>query len=174
MSATFQPETAPPAKSGSGIKIVLIVFGIIMLLGLLACGGLAALTYFGFSKGMEAAGEEFRKQLSGNPAIEAEIGELQTMTMRIMETAERTEQAGGGEPVIVFDAVGSNGTGKILVTPVQGGGNKISSAVLELPDGRQVPIPLGGSEEPMMDEGDVGDVGNIDIGDPLSEGDAGE
>lgn len=173
MSATFQPETAPPAKSGSGIKIVLIVFGIIMLLGLLACGGLAALTYFGISKGMEVAAEEFRKQLSGNPVIEAEIGELQSMSLQFMETAERADQA-GGEAVIVFDAVGSKGTGKILVTPAQGGGNKINSAVLELPDGRQVPIPLGGGEEPMMDEGDVGDVGNIDIGDPLSEGDAGQ
>lgn len=164
MSASFQPEMAPPAKSGSGLKVVLIVLAVIFILGLLACAGVGALLYFGFDAAQKQAGAQIVAQFRGNAVLEAEIGEIQSAEVQIMETAERSQQNPGGPPQMVVDVVGSKGSGKLICVPAQGRDNEITSATLELPDGRSIEIPVdGGSAEfdPMNDL----DLGELDLGD---------
>lgn len=164
MSASFQPEMAPPAKSGSGLKIVLIVLAVLFMLALLVCGGLAALAYFGFNAAQKQAGAQIMAQFKGNPVLEAEIGELQSAEVKIMETAERAQQTPGGPPQMVVDVVGSKGSGKMICVPAQGGGNQMQSATLELPDGRKIEIPVGDVSSNFDPASDL-ELGELDLGD---------
>ena len=164
MSASFQPEMAPPAKSGSGLKVVLIVLAVIFILGIVACAGIAGIGYFAFQAAQNQAGAEIMAQFRGNPVLEAEIGELQSAKVMIMETAERTQQTPGGAPQMVVDVVGSKGTGKMICVPAEGGGNKVASATLELPDGRSIEIPVDSGSEDFDPMSDL-DLGELELGD---------
>lgn len=161
MSATFQPDGARPAKSTSGLKIVLIVLAVLAVIGLLVCAGIAGLVYFGFNKGQEMAGAEFKSQLEGNPVLEQEIGELQTVTVSLMETARRQQEA-GGEPRMVMRVAGTEGEGVVTATLSDDGRNRIVAATLETEDGRTVELPIE-EDTTSLEEMD------IDVGEPVEE-----
>lgn len=158
MSATFQPEPVVPQKSSTG-KIILIVIAIIMILGLLACGGMAALFYFGWNAASRAAGDEFKKQLAGNTVLENEVGADYTLRLDLMETARRAENSPEG-PQMVFEISGSKGSGVLLAKVSQGANNRILSATLETADGRSVEIPISG--EAGNTDGFTVDEGELD------------
>lgn len=158
MSATFQPDGARPAKSTSGLKIVLIVLAVLAVIGLLVCAGIAGLVYFGFNKGQELAGAEFQSQLEGNPVLEQEIGELQTVTVSLMETARRQQE--GGQPRMVMRVVGTEGEGMVIATLSDDGRNRIVAATLETEDGRTVELPIE-EDNTSLEEMD------IDAGEPV-------
>lgn len=164
MSASLQPEMAPPAKSGSGLKVVLIVLAVIFILGIVACAGMVGIGYFAFQEAQKQAGVEIMAQFRGNPVLEAEIGELQSAKVMIMETAERAQQTPGGAPQMVIDVVGSKGSGKMICVPAEGGNNKMASATLELPDGRSIEIPVDGGSADFDPTSDL-DLGELDLGD---------
>lgn len=161
MSATFQPDGAPPAQSTSGLKIVLIVLAVLGLIGLLICGGFAALVYFGWNQAQSAMGDEFKRQLQGNPVIEQELGEIQSMSVSLIETAKRNE-GNTGAPVMVLQVDGAEADGVLLVQTSPQGDNRIISATLETEDGRSIPVPI----ESDGDDG-VFDEMDIDTGEPL-------
>ncbi|WP_164104632.1 hypothetical protein [Candidatus Laterigemmans baculatus] len=161
MSATFQPDATPPAKSTSGLKIVLIVLAVLALIGLLICGGFAALIYFGWNQAQTAMGEEFKRQLQGNPVIEQELGEIESMSVSLVETAQRNEN-NTGTPVMVLHVDGSQADGVLLVETSPQGNNQIISATLETEDGRSIPVPI----ENTGDDG-VFDASDIDAGEPV-------
>ena len=149
-------------KSTSGLKIVLIVLLVLFGLGVLACGGIAALTYFGFDKLQQAAGEEFQKQLAGNPTLEAEVGENFTLKMDLMETGRRAQE-NQGKQIIVFNVEGSKASGVLIAEP--GGNNKIAKATLELSDGKVVEIPIEDTAAPAADAAEGLDPADVDLGD---------
>jgi len=150
-------------KQTSGLKIVLIVLLVLFGLGLLACGGIAALTYFGFDKIQQAAGEEFQKQLAGNPTLEEEVGKDFTLKMDLMETG-RGAQENQGKQIIVFNVEGSKASGVLIAEP--SGNNKITKATLELSDGRVVEIPIDESAAAAAEPSDGLDPSDIDLGTP--------
>lgn len=161
MSATFQPDGSPPARSTSGLKIVLIVLAVLAVLGLLVCAGFAGLVYFGFNKSQEMVGQEFKSQLEGNPVLEEEIGELQTVTLSIIETAKR-QQEGAGDQRMVMRVEGTEGKGTVLATVRQDGSKRITAATLETEDGRTVELPIE-EDTTGLEETD------IDAGEPIEE-----
>lgn len=155
MSATFQPDATPPAKTTSGLKIVLIVLAVLGLIGLLICGGFVALVFFGLSQ----VDEQYRNQLEGNPVLVQEIGELESVDVKITETRADQES---GSPQMVMDVTGSEGTGTVVATVAQDGTNRIIAATLETEDGRVVELPIeNGAANFNFDELD------IDTGEPM-------
>jgi hypothetical protein len=162
MSESLSP--APPQKSRSGLKVVLIVLAVVVLLGLLACGGMIALLYYGVNAGLTAA---MKQELDGNPVIVQEIGEIESITMDLSDTAKRADPE-GQKQILSCEIVGTKGSGQLIVEVAQGGSNDFNSMVLETSDGRTVPIPLDDTRT------DIGEAANteldsmdIDLGDPV-------
>jgi hypothetical protein len=132
---TGQPPFAPPPQKKSWWVWLLGGCGCSVVLLLLCCGGL---TYFGVSKGMGALGELVKAEVADDEDVQENLGELTSVSMNIMETANEQKARGGESNLIVFDAKGTKGNGQFIVETPKGGqgqGGPFSSIELKLPDG---------------------------------------
>lgn len=129
----------PPPPRSSGMKWVLIVLVVLGLLALVCCGGCAAFTYWGYTVGAKQAGLEVAAQVEDDPAVQEHLGDNLELMMNLSSSTQEQQQR--GRQVLVFDATGSKGSGTIIVFPNPGGGpGSFESAILKLPDGKELPL----------------------------------
>lgn len=148
-----------PAKSSSGLKVVLIVVAVIVLLGLLACGGMLALVYFGFNQ-MNTA---LRDEVETKQVVQDEIGDITAIKMDWGDTSKRAE-AGGNNQTLSYSIEGNKGSGHLLVEAGQTGSKPFKSLTLVTSDGQEIPLPLDGSGD-IDSAGDTNfDPSDIDLG----------
>jgi hypothetical protein len=134
------PYSQQPAPKPSRFWIWLVVgLGVGGLLCAGCCGGL---TWFGFSAGTQALAQALRQEIAGNADVQEHLGEINSVKMNIMETANEQKTREGANNLMVFDAEGTKGNGKFITeTPAGGqGGGPFSKIELRLPDGKTIPI----------------------------------
>ncbi len=153
-----------PAKSSTG-KIVLIVFAIIFALGALACAGIAAVIWFGWSAGEQAMAEAFKSKLQANPVVVEEIGTITSMRVDSMASINRTKEGKSDQPIFVMPVEGTNGKGTFIVVTQRNRGDQIETASLETSDGRSLELSLDETTDEPSDF-------TIDEGDMIDESDA--
>jgi hypothetical protein len=141
MSTAIQPDSMKPAKSSTG-KIILIVFAIIFALGFLACAGIAAVIWFGWSAGEQAMAEAFKPKLQGNPVVVQEIGTITSMRLDSMASINRTKESQSEQPIFVMPVEGTNGKGTFIIVTQRNRGDQIETASLETSDGRTLELSL--------------------------------
>lgn len=129
------PNPAPP-KERSTLKVVLIVVGSLMLVGLLGCCGMMALAYFGFNSGLN---QELRPQLAENPVIQEELGEIESISFDFGETMTAA-QSRPGESVMSCEVTGSKGSGTVVIEVNQGGDPEMIPVLLKTSDGREISL----------------------------------
>lgn len=129
----------PPKKSN---KLLWIILAIVLGLIVLCCGGFFALSYFGAQAMSGFVGEAIKQQVASSPELQAEVGEVESVTMNIQETQKRGKA--------VFDVKGSTGSGKIIMDDKAGNGNQ-PSVIFESSDGRTVPLQFEEVEEPNIE-----------------------
>jgi hypothetical protein len=164
MSASMSP--APTARKRSGLKVVLIVIAVLSLLGILACGGILAVVYFGFNSALDT---QLKPKLAGRPEIETEIGEVESITFNFFDsiTASREEN---GDEVLSCDITGGKGVGRLIVRPSTSGGGDFTPCKLITSDGRTILLDDEDDSAPEFDMGDI-DLGTpeIDLGEPVEQ-----
>lgn len=107
MANPYEPSVPGNAKKSGGgktVMIVLIVIGVVVLLGVLACGGCIALAYFGSQKVLN---DQMTTQLRANPAAQGALGEIQSVSINFTKTGQRPGN-------LVFDVSGSKGSGEAV------------------------------------------------------------
>ncbi len=124
----------PPPKKSSAMKWVIIVLLLLGGLVVVCCGGCMAMGWWGI--GM--AGQQVATEIKDTPPVQEHLGDNLKLSMNFTETANE-QQKSGNDKVIVFDATGSKGNGTVIVTSGPGG-QGTQSAVLRLPDGRELPL----------------------------------
>ena len=153
----------PPTRSGRGCLLGCGAAAILMVF--VCCGGSVLLTRFGVG----VIGAEFERQLAGDPVIEEQIGEIESMDWSFSGTIQEAQNAErqGGQTPLVFDVEGSKGDGQIVVVQDRGSGDGIGmeSATLITSDGTRIPLNVGFDDEAefelemdlegLIDEGDV-------------------
>jgi|GEM_PF-6345117 len=165
-----KPVPPQSPKGSSGLKTLFVVLGVIIVLGMLACGGLGALLWFGISRAQVAAADEIGKKLGNHPIVLEELGQLQQVTSNLPASLEIAKQRGRTanrqQPEWVFDVVGSKGTGKLIVTlENDSGSGQITAAILETADGRKIDLPLDQISQPSeFDPSSDIDLGEIEVG----------
>jgi hypothetical protein len=162
--ASFNPQDgmsgAPRQKSG-GSKTLLIILAVLGVLGLVCCGSIGGLFWFGASKLNEIASQELRRRLDESPVAAAELGTIESLSINLMKTGQYNEKnnAGGeGEQAfIVFDVKASKTSGEIVCEArgQEGQSSDIVSGVLVKPDGTKV--ELFGDEMSIDMGAEVGD-----------------
>jgi len=115
------------AGKGNTVLIILAIVGGLCVVACLACGGI---TYFGLTTGMDMVAELVKEQYG--PAIEENIGEVQSMKINFTATGEG-QQEFGSDQILAFDIVGTEGDGTIYVE--QGGQNQFVRAILRTDEG---------------------------------------
>ena len=108
----------PPVKKGRGpLFWILLILGILGLLVLLCCGGLTGISYLG----MSALNAEVVRQLNEKPAVREQFGEVESASLNFGATAqygqENPEQGGNR---MVYDIVGTNGSGQVRIRDLPG------------------------------------------------------
>lgn len=149
----------PQKKSNVWLWVIGIIGGFIVVGALVCCGGL----YFTYQAGKTMLAESIRTELRGNPVIEENLGEIQSLEMNLGATGQQN-QGQDGPDVLVFDAEGSKGSGQIAVRPDQAGG--FTSAELILPDGER--IELESSDEMELSPDDIS-IPEVDSGEPVPQ-----
>jgi hypothetical protein len=133
-----QPYAPPPRKSnwwvwllgGCGCSAVLLV---------LCCGGFS---YWGFSKATGVIGDQLKKEVADNADVKENLGEIQSISMNLMETAEEKKNRNDTSNWMVFDATGSEGDGKFIAEMPPGGqgGSPFGKIELRTEDGKTIQI----------------------------------
>ena len=134
-----QMQGEPPKKSnfwlyllgGCGCSVVLVIA---------CCGGF---TYFGYTKGMEFLATALRQEVADNPAVKDNLGEISSLKANVIESAKEKQDRGGINNWLVFDAVGTKGSGKFITeTPAGGGqgGKPFSHIELRMSDGKTIDV----------------------------------
>lgn len=138
---------APPPKKSNGLKIVLIILGVLGVGSLLCCGGVYFAGQWGIGQVGEMIGKALSAELQGNPTLEKEIGTIESLTWNIMKSGKETQDR-DEQNLIVFDVKGSKGSGEIICKIKQGGGDEptITWAKLRKPDGTEVDLISDGPE----------------------------
>jgi len=139
----------PPQKSKN--RGCLIGCGVAALIGLLiCCGGIA---YFGV-KGPaflanavnQAMAEQVRSQLSVEPNVQQQIGDIQSLEFDFTKTIENAQKASeaGEEPKMAFRIQGTKGSGVVLIENDAAGPNGagIKSGTLVMDDGTEYPLDM--------------------------------
>lgn len=140
-----------PAKSGSGLKTVLIVVAVVVLLGLLACGGMVGLGFYA----IYASGQMVKSEVESTQVIQDEIGTIDSISMDFQDTAKRSEP-GSDQPVVSYAIEGPKGSGHLLVVMSKTKSNEVESVTLVTSDGTEIPVPLDGeSASTTLDEADI-------------------
>lgn len=136
----------PPRRSGNRLLIGCLIAGVVG--ALVCCGGMFAMYRFGTTM----MGEVIRDEIRDSPTIVEHIGDIESLQMNIGATSEEVQNApaGQGSP-LVFDIVGSKGSGQVVVMQSGAAGTIVDSAILVLPDGERLPIELAGNAEELDD-----------------------
>ncbi len=144
-----------PQKKGSKAWIWIIgIIGVVGLVGAIACCG-GGYALFNLGTGMLA--EAFKQQLDGNPVIEEQIGQIESLEMNLSKTAQQGQNSNGER--IAFDIKGSKASGTILIKQDKSGdGTGIESAELILADGSRFDVPLDSMSTSGVFEVDLGEV----------------
>jgi len=110
--------------------------------GVLCAGCCGGLTWFGFSAGTQVLAQALRQEIAGNADVQEHLGEINSMKVNFMESAEEKRKRGGTDNWLVLDAQGTKGSGKFIVesSPTPQQGNVFSHIELRLPDGKTIPI----------------------------------
>jgi len=127
--AFAQPPYAPPPRKSNWWVWLLGGCGCSAVLLVLCCGGL---TYFGVSKGLGAAGEQLKKQVADNADVKEQLGEIESISMNLMETGQEKQKHNDNSNWLVFDAKGSEGDGKFIAEMPPGGSNGSPFGKIEL------------------------------------------
>lgn len=121
----------PPAKKTPWGMIIGGVLGATVLLSLCCCGG----CFYVASKGISMQADMVKAEFSTHPKVKEHLGELETVSTNFTKTGEL------GEPeVIVFDAVGSKGTGELIVKPNNNQPGEYITARLRLANGDEIDL----------------------------------
>ncbi|MEM8668256.1 MAG: hypothetical protein AAGG48_12135 [Planctomycetota bacterium] len=164
-AATMDSEAPPVAKkSRRGCLIGCgIVSGIFLLV---CCGG----GYWGYKFVTEQFGLLVKDQVAGNPVIQEQLGDVESVTFDFRATSTETQKANeqGNPGVLVFNVEGSKANGQLLVD--QGPGNEpdFDSMTLVTEDGTRIPInAVDELENEMLEDIDMDDIDlpEIDTGD---------
>lgn len=107
------PPPPPPAKKSSALKWILIGCGGVAFIGILACGGCAALVYFGVKKAINEAVAKVKPIIAANETVKREIGELKNVQPRW----EMRKEIRNGRETLSFtlDVEGDRGKGTVIV-----------------------------------------------------------
>jgi hypothetical protein len=147
--ASFNPQdgmSGAPSKKSGGSKTILIILAILGVLGLVCCGSVGGLAWFGASKLNEIASQELRRRLDESPVAAAELGTIESLSINLMKTGQYNEKNNAGgkseQAFIVFDVKASNASGEIVCEArgQQGQASDIVSGVLVKPDGTKVEL----------------------------------
>ena len=162
MSDSISP--APTARKRSGLKVVMIVIAVLFLLGILACGGILALFYFGFNSTLDT---QLKPTLAGRPEIETEIGEVESITFNLFDSISASREE-NGEEVISCNIKGTKGEGRLIARPSSSGGEEFTPYKLITSDGRTILLGAEADSIPEFDMGDI-DLGSpeIELGEPV-------
>jgi len=143
--SSFNPQNtyggSPPPKSNT-LKIILIILGVFGGLGVLCCGGIAAMSWWSLGQVDKLVGAELRKQLEASPTAMAELGTIESLSWSIMKTGQYSQDT-GEENVLVFDVKASNASGEVMCKFDQSGGGAepaIQWAKLRKADGSEVDL----------------------------------
>jgi len=114
-------------RRGNAI-LVLTIVGIILLVGLMCCGGMAAFLTFGWGIFTEQA----KDAMNENAVIQEHIGRVTSIESNFLASADEDN-----ENVFVFEVEGSKGTGTVTAEfiTVDDDTEEIRSGTLELPSG---------------------------------------
>ena len=85
--ASFNPQdgmSGAPSKKSGGSKTILIILAILGVLGLVCCGSVGGLAWFGASKLNEIASQELRRRLDESPVAAAELGTIESLSINLM------------------------------------------------------------------------------------------
>ncbi len=129
----YPSQPPPPKKSNKTLFIILGIVGVVAVLaGVCCCGGPGILFYFG----MGVLDEAMATELRGNATFRQHLGELESCKVNLIKTGEI-----GEDGVIVFDVVGSQGSGTVTARIQEGGGTQvIQQATLNLPSGEEIEL----------------------------------
>lgn len=149
------PEAAPRRKSRAG-KILLVVFGVFLLLAVVA--GVAV--YFGvryFANTVKSS-EPYRlaeRELRESPLAAGALGEIRSVGFPL--GAYNVDADGSGQAAFTMSVEGEKGSGQYVVTLVRVGGQwRVQSADLRLSGGQVVKLKGGdGDRDVIVDVGDV-------------------
>jgi hypothetical protein len=108
------------ALGGCGCSAVLLV---------LCCGGI---TYFGVTKASGLLGDQLKKEVAGNADVKDQLGEITSISMNIMATTEEKQKRNDTSNWMVFDAEGTEGSGKFIAEMPPGGNNGNPFGKIEL------------------------------------------
>ena len=123
-------------NGGCGSSVAAAARAILLVL---CCGGVS---YWGFSKGMSVVGDQLRPEVEDNADVKENIGEIDSITMNIMETGKEKQERKDNANWIVFDVTGDKGDGQFIVEMPPGGrdGKPFGKIELRLEDGKIIPI----------------------------------
>jgi hypothetical protein len=130
---TFGPQTPSPRKSNWWIWLI----AGLGLGGLLICGCCGGVMMFGLS----AASGALEDEVADHPAIQQNIGEIQSLSMNLTATGEE-QQKGSGKNVIVYDVKGSAASGQLIAEQSRNPqpGNMFDKIDLRLESGEVISI----------------------------------
>ena len=153
----YPNQQAPPPKGSNTWLWVFGILGAIGIVGMMVCcGGM----YFAYQQGTQFVGEELKNQLAGNPTIEENIGEIQTVSMNfsdLVAEVQKHQEEGreGPPPQLLYDIEGTKGKGKILLRQDPATGQPVPSELV-MEDGTRHEIDIeGGLFQPDFDPEDI-------------------
>ena len=123
-------QPAPP-KSGAG-KTIMIVGGVIGLVCLCCCGGIAGFMWFGFGQLTNLVADQY----GDKPAVSQNIGDDMKVSINWKETGERSKD---GTSRLAFDVEGSSGKGIIVCEQVPGS-QSFTNGILITSSGEEIPL----------------------------------
>ena len=91
---------------------------------------------------MSVVGDQLRPEVEDNADVKENIGEIDSITMNIMETGKEKQERKDNANWIVFDVTGDKGDGQFIVEMPPGGrdGKPFGKIELRLEDGKIIPI----------------------------------
>ncbi len=131
-----QPQAAP--KSGGAGKTILWILGILGVLGLVCCGGVVAVSWWGMNAASGILGDTAVETFKSNPDVVNELGEIKSSKVNFMATGEESNKKGGGAQVIVVDVEGTKGKGQFIFEMDPNSQNDIGKAKLRMSDGKRI------------------------------------
>lgn len=131
-----QSQIAAPKKGRSGCLIGCgIVSGLVLLV---CCGGI----YWAMTFVSGEMAKEVERRLIDNEVVAENIGQLESVSLELMETSRQTQQAQeeGKRGVLVFSLEGSQGDAQLHIEQDAANQPDFTSATLVMPDGERIPI----------------------------------
>jgi len=128
------PPAAPPRTSWLWLWILLGIGAV----GLLICCGCLGVGWYGMRLGFNVLEEDLSRQLAGDPVAKEHLGEIQSVSFDMFASGQETESR--GEEVLVFQAEGTKGKGKVVGKSPPDGSLTIQDPILILPDGKEVEL----------------------------------